>query len=101
MISQSFIDEMHKALLDKKTELLEELKGLAPHTEIGQSLEDGAEEFEIDASNQDVIATIKRDLDKIDLALDRITNGTYGIDDEGKEISEERLRVIPWADKAL
>ena len=40
-------------------------------------------------------------LQEINSALAKIQNGIYGTDDEGKEISEERLRVLPWADKAL
>ena len=43
----------------------------------------------------------KSDLEKIDKALAKIDAGTYGTDDSGVEISEERLRVIPWADQAI
>jgi RNA polymerase-binding transcription factor DksA len=44
---------------------------------------------------------MKSDLEKVSKALGKIEAGTYGTDDEGKEISEERLRAMPWADKAL
>jgi RNA polymerase-binding transcription factor DksA len=40
-------------------------------------------------------------LEKIENALKKIETGTYGTDSEGKQISEERLRVLPWADKAI
>lgn len=101
MLSQDFIDEMKAKLLAEKDRLEEEMAGLAAHTEIGDSLEDNAEEYPIDSANQDVIARIKGDLSKIEWALHKIEDGTYGTDDEGNEISEERLRVIPWADKAI
>ena len=44
---------------------------------------------------------LEEDLKKINAALEKIEAGTYGTDDEGKEIAEERLRILPWADKAL
>ena len=41
------------------------------------------------------------DVEKIDAALEKIDSDTYGTDADGKEMSEERLRVIPWADQAI
>jgi len=101
MLSQQFIDEMKSKLLVEKVRLEEELKGLAPHTEIGNSLEDAAEEFTMDEVNRDIIARIMLDLAKIEKALLKVEDGTYGTDDDGKEIGEDRLRVIPFADKAI
>lgn len=50
--------------------------------ELEQGLEEGAEEL----------------LSKIDAALRRIDNGTYGICDNcGEPIGEERLEAMPWA----
>ncbi len=101
MYSQSFIEEMKQALLANKKKLEQDLAGLQPHTEMGDDEDDNALEVEQDNVNQDLIARIKQDLEKIDKALAKIDDGTYGIDDEGKEISEERLRALPWADKAI
>lgn len=101
MLSQSFIEEMKSALLEKKSALEKELNGLSSHTEMGTDMDDNAQEVEKDEVSQDLITTIKSDLVKIEKALEKIQNGSYGIDDEGKEISEERLKVIPWADKAI
>jgi RNA polymerase-binding transcription factor DksA len=47
------------------------------------------------------MAVLQKDLEKVEAALNKIANGTYGTDDDGKEISEARLRAIPWADKAI
>ncbi len=101
MLTQDFIEEMRQVLEAKKAELSEELSGLSSHTELGQDLEENAQEVQLDEISQDVIAVLKSDLEKIDIALQKIAAGTYGTDSEGKEISEARLRVIPWADKAI
>ena len=101
MLSSKFIGEMEQALLAKQRELEDSLKGFSGHTELGTDLDSQVQEIEGDEVNQDVIAAIKSDLEKINRALEKIQAGTYGTDDSGKEISEERLRAIPWADKAL
>ncbi|MDE2312423.1 MAG: TraR/DksA family transcriptional regulator, partial [Patescibacteria group bacterium] len=67
----------------------------------GDTEDDNAEEVPVDEVNQDVIATMRADLAKINKALLKIENGGYGTDDAGQPISEERLRALPWADKAL
>ncbi len=101
MPSKEFTEEMKEKLLQAKFELEEELKGLPVHQEMGDDREANSDEVGPDEVNEDVRNRIKSDLQKIDAALTKIESGTYGVDDEGKEISEERLRVIPWADKAL
>ncbi len=101
MLSAEFITEMQQKLEQRKRELQEELAGLQPHTELGSDYDENAQEVEVDEVNQDLIARITSDLQKIDTALGRIESGTYGLDAEGKEISEERLRALPWADKAI
>lgn len=101
MLSQEFIDEMKQALESKKAQLTAELTGLSSHTELGPDSEENAQEIQLDEISQDVIAVLTSDLEKIETALKKIADGTYGTDDEGKEITEARLRVIPWADKAI
>lgn len=42
--------------------------------------------------------TLQEELHEIDMALERLDNGSYGICiDCGKPISRERLEAIPWA----
>ena len=101
MLSQSFVDEMKQKLEEQKQKLLADLKGLRPHTEMGDDYDENASELEVDEVNQDLIARMQGDLEKIDKALAKIEAGTYGTDDEGNEISEARLRALPWADKAI
>jgi RNA polymerase-binding transcription factor DksA len=64
-------------------------------------VEDNADEVAMDDVNAGVRVRIEADLSKITKALARIQDGSYGIDEEGKQISEERLKVLPWADKAI
>ena len=101
MLTPEFIEQMRQNLAQRKTELAEELAGLQMHTEVGSDYDENAQEVELDEVSQDLIARIKTDLEKIDAALERIKNGTYGIDSQGKDIPEERLQAIPWADKGI
>ena len=101
MLHQTFVEEMKQKMIATKSQLQEELQGLPVHAEMGDEREDNADEVGPDEANQDVRALLKSDLQKIDAALAKIEAGTYGTDDEGNEISEERLCVLPWADKAL
>jgi len=101
MISKEFVAEMKIKLLASKEQLSGEIAGLPTHTEIGTDPEATADEAEQDFDNQGVRACIEQDIKKIENALEKIKSGTYGVDMDGNEISEERLRVLPWADKAL
>lgn len=101
MLSQQFLDEMEQKLLVARKKLQADLAGLKVHEELGGDLDSNIQEVEDDEVNQDVIARIKQDLEKMNKALAKIEDGSYGTDDEGKEISEGRLKALPWADKAL
>ncbi len=100
-LSAGFIEEMNHKLLAAKEKLEADLNGLKVHEELGADLDSNVQEVEDDEVSQDLIARMKQDLEKINNALAKISAGTYGTDSEGEAISEERLRVMPWADKAL
>jgi DnaK suppressor protein len=101
MLTQEFIDEMKRKLEQAKTQLTAELAGLPEHTNMDVDEDEVARELQVDEVNQDLIVRIKADLAKIDKALEKMANGTYGVDEEGHEISKERLEALPWADKAI
>jgi RNA polymerase-binding transcription factor DksA len=101
MLTQSFIEEMKQKLLAQKQKLEGDLAGLTPHEELGGDLDSNVQEVEDDEVSQDMIARIKMDLEKIEKALNKIAAGTYGTDDAGKEIPQDRLSILPWADKAV
>lgn len=101
MLSQDFINEMQARLEQEKTRLEQDLGMLAGHTEIGDDLDENATEVQLDEVNQDLIERMQNDLEKINKALQKISDGAYGTDDDGQQISEDRLRALPWADKAI
>lgn len=101
MPSQQFIDEMKTKLLAEKDRLNGELTESPAHTELGSDYDDQAQEVELDDVNANLRERLQSDLEKIDKALAKIDAGTYGTDDDGNEISEDRLRAIPWADQAI
>lgn len=101
MLSSEFIEEMKGKLLAEKARLEADLAGLSNHTEVGDDLDENATEIQLDEVNRDLSERIKDDLSKIEIALSKIEAGTYGIDANGNEIGEDRLRAMPWADVAL
>lgn len=101
MLQEQFIKEMQAKLLEAKGRLERELSGLTAHTEMGDDEDENAEELNVDEVSQDLISRINDDLGKINQALAKIEQGTYGLDSQGRQISEERLRALPWADKAI
>ncbi|HEX8932408.1 MAG TPA: TraR/DksA C4-type zinc finger protein [Patescibacteria group bacterium] len=99
MYSQQFLERMKDKLNEERERLNEELEALNAHTEMGDDMDDNAQEVSVDEANQDIIAQLKADMEKIDESLAKIENGTYGVCTVGGEqISEERLEVIPWAE---
>ncbi len=101
MLSKEFIQEMKERLIDQKEKLETELAGLSSHEELGGDMDSNAQEVETDDVSREVMAKIKADLAKISKALNKIETGSYGIDDEGNEINQDRLNALPWADKAI
>lgn len=101
MLSQEFIQEMKAKLLAEQEILKNDLAGLSEHSEVGDDLDENATELQMDEVNQNQIERMTADLSKIETALEKIEAGSYGIDSDGVEISEDRLRAIPWADKAI
>lgn len=102
MYSQEFLDEMKQALLAEKERLETDLADLHAHTEMGDGdIDEEASEVEIDEVNKDLIETLSKQSELVMKALEKMDDGTYGVDESGKVISEERLRAMPWADKAL
>lgn len=101
MLSQEFINEMKSKLLAEKARLTTDSSEIKDHTELGPEYDENIQEVELDELNTDLRKHMNADLSKIEKALSKIDSGTYGTDDNGKEISEERLRAIPWADQAI
>ncbi len=103
MYSPEFIEKMQRRLLEEKSNLEEQLQATSAFPEYDtESKDDVAEKTEADATNQDIIAQLTAELEKVTAALQRIDNGTYGQCLNGKElISEARLEALPWAETCL
>jgi len=96
------IEKLKRMLLEKREEIIGGVKQIrASSQEMGQ---DGIQDMADEASNiynQEVLMSLnenqRRLLRKVDEALDRIEEGTYGICDScGKPIVLKRLRIQPF-----
>jgi RNA polymerase-binding transcription factor DksA len=84
----------HGATLDGKGEFPGDYK---PKFDDVGSGEDNALEVENYANDLGVTVALEEKLKKIEASLKRIEEGKYGINDDGTEVSEDRLRALPEA----
>jgi RNA polymerase-binding protein DksA len=114
MIDEKTREELEQKLLEEKKRIEENLaktetgeKGVdreyeTKFTEIERDEEENADEMEMYESNLAVDESMKAELEKIDAALERMKNGTYGkCANCQKEIPLERLRAYPQAEACL
>jgi RNA polymerase-binding transcription factor DksA len=102
MYTPEFIEKMKQQLLEEKTKLEAGLEGTSSFPEYDtQSSDDVAEKIEADATNQDAVSDLKAELDKVNAALARIADGTYGQTPDGSYISEARLEAFPAAEDSV
>ncbi len=114
MLDKNIQEELKKKLLEEKKRIEENLakseigkKNVdreyeTKFEEIDRDQEENADEMEMYESNLAVDETMKAELEKIDAALERLENGTYGICSNcQKEIPLERLRIYPQAQRCL
>jgi RNA polymerase-binding transcription factor DksA len=115
MISQELIEENKNKLLAEKKRLREILnhedikdgKGEFPgeykpkFDELGSEDGDNASEVENFGNQLGVTLGLEAKLTKIENALKKISDGTYGTCLMGDEIDEARLRVEPSADTCI
>jgi DnaK suppressor protein len=97
-------NELKKMLEDRRRELMSEVQGRmrdVRDTDKERDVLDQGESSEIDIQEDIEFALIQmksETLNKIDAALRRLDEGTYGDCFEcGEEISEARLRALPFA----
>ncbi|MBN2653513.1 MAG: TraR/DksA C4-type zinc finger protein [Nitrospirae bacterium] len=100
-------ERLRRQLLEKRQQLLQESKNeirkyvSGEKRQLVETVLDDGDLSVVDLSediNLKKLSTHKDMLTKIDIALRKITEGTYGICEEcGEEISEARLKVMPFA----
>jgi len=72
------------------------------YTDVGDDYDENAYEVTTFGRNQRIEHTLEDTLEKIDRALQRIHDGTYGVCQKtGQPISEERLEVLPEAEESI
>ena len=94
-------------LLDKRREILKEIKiDISKYIKgenrqlVDTALDDG--DWSVVDLSEDIslrhLSSHRDDLQRIDEAIRKIDEGTYGLcEDCGEEISEERLKILPYA----
>jgi DnaK suppressor protein len=97
-------NELRKMLEDRRRELMNEVQGRmrdVRDTDKDRDVLDQGESSEVDIQEDIEFALIQmksETLNKVDAALRRLEDGTYGDCFEcGEEISEARLRALPFA----
>lgn len=109
MLSQKFINEQKKNLEQKKGELEEQLKSIinkdrqsseydATFPHFGDKDDENAAEVAAYQGNLSLEENLKFSVERINNALDRIKNNTYGVCDKcSSEINPQRLVAFPQA----
>jgi len=114
MLDKKIQEQLKQKLLDEKKRIEQNLSPIekkekgtdreyeTKFEEIDRDQEENADEMEMYESNLAVDESMKAELEKIDAALSRIENGTYGICSNcKKEIPLERLKAYPQANRCL
>lgn len=109
MIEKALVEKIKEGLEKERKNLEKELESFAkkdktlkgdwdtsfPNFKVN-NLEEKADEVEEYENLLPVERALETKLNQVDLALEKIKQGKYGICENcGKEISEERLKVIP------
>ncbi len=100
MISQELIEEIKQRLLKEKEELEAKITKLKMPEEgmVNPQVDDIANDAEEDIYEEGMLHFYEKVLDKVNTALSRIEDGSYGTCIHcGGEIEERVLREVPWA----
>ena len=111
---QQFIEQQRQSLLKEKQDLEQDLKtrghkkkGMvgnykADYQDFGSDEESNAQEYAQTETDIGIVEQLDDELAKVNNALARIENGTYGLDIEtGKKIEKKRLEANPSAEKGI
>ncbi len=108
-MNKKLTEELKNALLSKKSEIEGELSNFATKgddgeyktdfpEDLGTERSENANEVEEYTDRLGVEKSLETQLTEINDALEKMDNGTYGIDEQdGSKIDEQRLRVYPAA----
>lgn len=107
MMTKKKKEALKKMLTEKKREVWNDIKerlfeqlGKEYKSEIETALDEGDKALTdlAEETGLTIISLRKETLEKIDHAIEKLEQGTYGIcEDCGAEISEQRLKAVPFA----
>lgn len=112
-IDKKIQEELKNKLLEEKSRIEKELAAFARPTEtpgnyetrfenIGTDIDENASEVEQYADNLALENSLEKELKKINIALEKMEGGAYGICQNcGEEIDIERLRAYPVAQNCI
>jgi RNA polymerase-binding protein DksA len=113
-MDKKFLEARKQDLLKRRDEIIKQLDSFAKKTrlgsddyqakwtEFGDKEDENAAEVEVFERDLSLEDTLEVSLQKINLALKKIENGTYGACDKcGKPIEEGRLEVFPSANACM
>ena len=116
IMNPNLINEMKAKLLEEKARVEQELSSVSKHDtagrvpgdaeatfpKYGDSVEENTDEVITYQENLSATSNIEKHLEKIEAALERMEEGTYGTCSKcGVEISEDRLRAFPPAETCV
>ncbi len=99
------VDEIRAKLVAERNELAERVRKIEARIQRSEKpLEQDFAEQAVEQENDEVLDALdqvgRKELESIEAAIKRIDEGTYGSCVQcGGEVSAERLKVIPYADK--
>lgn len=100
MYSDEFLARMRDKLLNEKQEVLKKIEAFSQDEEPidNPNFDDLGNDAVEDIIEEKVIKAHEQILKKIDAALERMDQGTYGFCDDTQEyIPENLLEKVPWA----
>lgn len=106
MAAQNQFQEIKEQLLVKREHLSERLTKIENSKKRDEPLDPDSGERAVEMENHEVVDALDeieaQELNKINLALDRIESGTYGQCIEcGNFISSPRLKAMPYASQCI
>lgn len=100
MYSKEFLDEMRAKLLAEKQEVEEKIENYSADEEPMENpnSDDLGNDAVEDIIEEKIVEAHESILKKIEKALERMEDGTYGkCDETGEMIPEDMLAMVPWA----
>ena len=99
---KKFLEEMLEALKSQKEELVKSFMNYDANIDVGSDETDYIQATILSTASSSLINHNKSKLQKIEVAIKKISDGTFGVCEEcGEEIAEKRLMFNPWFNNCI